>query len=172
MPLVRALLLAALATTTAVIASAARGARDDDHHPRIAPPSRLHVEYLPSEAETAAAPAPIISTAHPRFSFVPGDAEQPVRNGTVSAYRIIVAARHAADGMPPAWDSGKVPAANGSVEFPASIRCEPALVPEGAWLWSAQYWDGQGQASPLGYGRFDTGPISAADWATSWWLGR
>lgn len=141
--------------------------------PLLSAPSRLHVEYLPSPAAGSVLPTPLlplISTAHPRFSFVPGDTDLPVRAGTISAYRIIVTSWAAtADGTAPVargWDSGKV-AANETV----SIRCEQALAPDSAWLWSVRYWNGQQQASPPAHGRFFTGPISPADWGASWWLG-
>eukprot|EP01045_Picozoa_sp_COSAG04_P056029 COSAG04_NODE_25927_length_301_cov_1.767327_1_plen_88_part_10 len=53
-------------------------------------PTRLMVEHLPAGAR---GPPPLVSTAHPRLAFVPGDSDAPLRNGTVSAYRVVVRAR-------------------------------------------------------------------------------
>eukprot|EP01046_Picozoa_sp_COSAG06_P031306 COSAG06_NODE_3038_length_5930_cov_14.172869_1_plen_1031_part_00 len=136
----------------------------------LAAPTRLMVEYLHSPAYPRQGPAtlaPLVSTAQPRLSFVPGQSELPTRGATISAYRIVVSRGDAEQAASPAWwDSGRV-----SSNDTTAVRCAKALPADSTWAWTAQYWDGGGQESPLAHGVFETGPIAPADWASSRWVG-
>ena len=128
------------------------------------------VENLHSPPSSASSnpPPPMLGSARPRFSFVAGANEKkPARNATVSAYRLTVTAEGAAA---PVWDSGKVvcsDAGTNAIRYGGSS----GLAPHTSWRWTAEFWPGHGGPSPQATGWFETGPLTAADWQGSWWLG-
>ena len=135
--------------------------------PVLPPPTRLHVDYVPSltvPSEIGIPPA-VIDSVSPRFFFVPeNDKQPPQRHAQMSAYRIVI--QQANRYTNPVWDSGRVAAISA-----VGIRCGVTLQPRTSYNWTAIYWH-KGVALPSlpASGTFDVGLLSDADWEGAPWL--
>ena len=126
---------------------------------QLPPPARLTVENLLQPPPTAAGEALVVSTARPRFGFVPHALhEHPGAGVRMTAYRIVVKAVAAAD-ADPVWDSGVV---NASAAI--GVRCGADLAPRMSYTYTAQWW-GTGSKAPskvtgskVTTASFDVGP--------------
>ena len=130
-------------------------------------PARLLVEYLDFNASGSGQP-PVVSTAQPRFSFLPHDSNHhPGNNVSMSAYQIVV--REQASGRI-AWDSGKTAATDSAA---TAVKAAVSLKPLMAYTWQAKWWSQEATLppSPTTTASFIVGPLIEADWAGSVWLG-
>ena len=110
-------------------------------------PTRMLVEYLSDEASEFG--PPVVSTATPRFSFLPHtEYDHPGKGVVMTAYRIVVTNPSIA-GKASIWDSGIV-----NASAAVSVKCGEPLASLTTYEWSAQWWQ-QDQASPISTAKFD-----------------